>query len=74
MKIEKLKNLFTNLYDETEYVIHKKNLEQELYHGLILKKNHRVIKFNQNDWLKPYIDMNTNLRQKGKNDFEKHFF
>ena len=74
MKIEKLKNLFTNLYDETEYVIHKKNLEQESYHGLILKKIHRVIKFNQNEWLKPYIDMNTNLRQKAKNDFEKHFF
>ena len=38
------------------------------------KKVHRVIKLNQKDWLKPYIDMNTKLIQKAKNNFEKDFF
>ena len=33
-----------------------------------------MIRFNQNAWLKPYIDMNTDLRKKVKNNFEKHFF
>ena len=33
-----------------------------------------MIKSNQNDWLKPYIVMNTELRQKAKNNFEKDFF
>ena len=39
-----------------------------------MKKVHTAIKFNQNAWLKPYNDMNTNLRKKAKNDFEKDFF
>ena len=42
--------------------------------GLILKKVHRVIQFNQEPWLKPYTDMNTKLRIEAKNDFEKDFF
>ena len=74
MKIEKVEKLVTNLHDKTEYVIHIRNLKQALNHGLVLKKVHRVIKFNQNAWLKPYIDMNTDLRKKTKNDFERDFF
>ena len=74
MKIEKVEKLVTNLNDKTEYVIHIRNLELALNHGLIFKKVHRVIKFNQKSWVKPYIDMNTKLRKKAKNDFEKDFF
>ena len=33
---------------------------------LILKKVYRVIQFNQEAWLKPYIDMNTELRKQAK--------
>ena len=66
MKIEKIEKLVTNWRDKNEYVIHIRNLKQELNHGLIPKKVHRVIKFNQKVWLKPYIDLNTKLRQKAK--------
>ena len=45
-----------------------------LNHGLVLKKVHRVIKFIQNSWLKPHVDMNTDLTRKVNNDFEKDFF
>ena len=73
MWIEKVEKLVSDLYDKTEYVIHIRNLKQALDHGLVLENVHRVIKFNQNAWLKPYIDMNTDLREKTKNDFEKNF-
>ena len=33
-----------------------------------------MIRFNQNAWLKSYIDINTKLRTEPKNDFEKDFF
>ena len=49
-------------------------LKQALNHGLVLREVHRVIQFNQEDWLKPYIDMNTKLRKEAKNDFEQDFF
>ena len=39
-----------------------------------MKKVHRLIKFNQKAWLKPYIDMNTTLRKKAKSNFKKDFF
>ena len=73
MKIEKAENLVANLHFKTEYNIHRRNLKQTLNHGLVFKKVYRVNKFNQNSWLKPYIDMNTDLRKKAKNDFEKDF-
>ena len=64
MKIEKVKKLEANLHDQTEYDMLIRNLKQPLNHGLALNKVHRVIKFNQNTWLKPYIDISTDLRKK----------
>ena len=61
--------------DKKEYVLHIRNLNQALDHRLVLKKVHEVIKFNEKTWLKPYIDMNPELRKKiFKNEFEKDFF
>ena len=47
MNIEKVEKFVANLHDKNEYVIHIRNLKQALTHGLVLKKVHRVIKFNQ---------------------------
>ena len=71
MKIDKCNNLVCNLYDKKNYVVHIRSLKQALSYGLILKKVHRVIQFNQEAWFKPYIDMNTELIKQAKNDFEK---
>ena len=59
---------------QREYVVHIRGLKQVLNHGLILKKVHRVFKFNQRAWLKRHIDMNIKKRVEAKNQFEKNFF
>ena len=74
MKIEKIEKLVANLYHRTKCTMHTRNLKQALNNGLVLEKVYKVIKFNQNAWLKPYIDMNTYLRKNAKNDFEKDLF
>ena len=58
-------------YDKNNYLAHIRSLKQALNHGLLLKKVNRVIQFNQEPWLKEYIDMNTELKRQSKNDFEK---
>ena len=74
MKIKKCNELVCNLHDKNNYVVYIRSLKQALNHGLIFKKVHRLIQFNQEAWLKEYIDMNTKLRKQAKNDFEKDFF
>ena len=74
MKIDKCKKLVCNLYNKEKYVVQIRSLKQALNHGFILKKVHRVIQFNQEIWVKPYIDINTELRKKAKNGTEKDFF
>ena len=69
-----VEKLIPNLRDKTKYVLHYKNLIQCLDMGLKIKHIHRGIKFVESEWMKPYIDKNTNLRAKAKNNFEKDFF
>ena len=66
MEVNKCKKLVCNLCNKKKYVVDINALKQALNHGLKLKKIHRIIEFNQEAWLKPYIDMNTELRKKQK--------
>ena len=70
----RVEKLIPNLRNKTKYVIHYKNLIQCLKAGLKLKKIHDGIKFIESEWMKPYIEMNTNLRTQAKNNFEKDFY
>ena len=74
MKIQKVGKLLTNLQDKNEYVILIRNLKYALGHGLLLKKVHTIIKFNQKGWLKPYIDMSTAKKGSKKWIWKKIFF
>ena len=71
-KIKKCNKLACNIYSKEKFVVPIRALKEVLNHRLILKKVHRVVQFNQEGWLKPYIDINTKLlRTEAKNGFEK---
>ena len=62
IQIGKVQKVVAKLFDKTEYVTHITNLKQALNTWISFEKNYGVIKFNQNAWLKSYIDMNTDLK------------
>ncbi|XP_065223988.1 uncharacterized protein LOC135848125 [Planococcus citri] len=70
----KISKLLCTLEDKKNYVIHYRNLKLCLKHGLILEKVYKILKFTQENFCKPYIDINTNLRKNAKNAFQKAFF
>ena len=74
MIINNTKKLVCHLNDKKNYIVHINVLKQALDHELKLGKVYRVIEFEQETWLKEYIDVNTELRKKATNDFEKDFF
>ena len=74
MKINKCSKLVCNLNNKENYSVHILALKQALNHELKLTKVHSVIEFRQEAWLKPYIDLNTDLRKDAKNEFEKDFY
>ena len=74
LEVKKVEKIQAHLHNKNEHVIHITSLKQALNHRLILKKIHRIIKFNQNAWLKSNIFVKTDLRKKAKTDSEKYFF
>ena len=50
MKIQKVEKFVADIRDKTEYVIGIRNSKLAFNHGLVLKKVHRIIKFNQIAW------------------------
>ena len=73
IKVGYVKKLIPNLGHKNNYVVHYRNLQLYLSLGMKLTKIHRVLKFKQPDWMKKYIDFNTEKRMNDANDFEKDF-
>ena len=67
----KTRKLAPNLNNKEKYVIHYRNLQLYVKLGIQIKKIHRVIEFEQDCWMKPYIDLNTELRREAVQNGDK---
>ena len=74
IKVGDVKKLIPNLGNKTNYVVHYRNLQLYLSLKMKLTKIYKVLKFKQSDWMKNYVEFNTEKRKNAANDFEKHFF
>ena len=74
IKVGDVKKLIPNLGNKTNYVLHYRDLQLYLSLGMKLTKIHRVLKFKQSDWMKKYIDFNTEKRKNAANSLEQDFF
>ena len=70
----KVKKLVPNLMNKNNYVIYDRNLQHCLELGMKLKKIHRILKFKEKDWMKPYIDFNTQKRKEATNEADNNHF
>ena len=72
MKLKKSNKVECNFYENKKQVVHIRSLNQELNHGLLFEKMHRLIKFNQK--VQSKIHMCTKLSTEAKNGLEEDFF
>ena len=71
---EKDKKLILDLSTKKNYKVYYKNLEYYMQLGIKVDKVHKILKFDEKPFLKEYIDLNTELRKKAKNDLDKDLF
>ena len=69
IKVGDVKNLIPNLCNKINYLVYYRNLLLHLSLGMKLTKIDRALKFKQSDWMKKYIDFNTEKRMNAANDF-----
>ena len=74
LKDDKTEKLLLTLQNKTKYVLHYRNLQQYLELGLKFTKVHRVLSFTQMDWMRPFIEFNTELRKEATTEFEQDLY
>ena len=69
-----LQRFILDLQPKQKYIVHYRTLQLYLELGIEITCIHRILRYKQQAWLAPYIQANTEMRQKATNEFEKRFF
>ena len=72
--VAKVPKLLQTLFDKKNYVVHYKLHQLNVQLGLRITKLHRVLQFNQERWLEPYITLNSNMRKNATNKFQQNYY
>ena len=73
-KPPRAQKLLLTLHDKKKYIVHYRILQLYLSLGLRVSKVHKALEFEQECWMRRYIELNTEFRKKGKSEFEKDFY
>ena len=71
--IDLLIKLICDQTNKEYYIVHYRNLKFYIRMGMIIKKVHRIVSFDQSPWLQSYIDYNTQKRAQADSDFKKDY-
>ena len=63
IKVGDIKSLISSVGNKTNYVVHYRNLQLYLSLGMKLTKIYKVLKLKQSNWMKIYINFNTEKRK-----------
>ena len=74
IKVGDIKKLIPSLYNKIRYIIHYENLKYYFSLGMKLVKIHKILSFKQSNWLKRYVDFNTEKRKKSPDEFNKSLY
>ena len=66
--------LLQTVTDKKRYTLHYRNTQLYVQLGLVVDRVHRVLQFSQENWMEPYIRLNTEKRQTARNKFEENLF
>ena len=73
IKVGGINKLVTSLAKKGRYVLHYRNLKLYLTLKMTLVSVYKILEFKKSEWLKKYIDFNTNKRKSAVNSYEKMF-
>lgn len=66
--------LVQNLMSKQRYIVHIRNLQFYVEMGMKVTKVHRILAFKQSQWMKPYVDFNTEMRKKATTEMDKNLY